>query len=622
MKSKTSFFNSSIFCKNIKRMWPLWGLATFCLSMVPLASLLDGIRHGMNGMELKNNYYSFMAEGLPFISLFFAIATAMAVWNYLYAPKSVSMYHSIPVTRTNLFITSYASGLTAMLIPYAVAALFMFLVSLSFNTGEYGTLLLVLAAAVCETVLFFSIATFVAHLVGHIVALPVLYFIVNLYAWVIVFLVRSVMCGFLYGLTSDTESKFSVLSPLIYLVSNVTNSWWVVSEAGRPDVTHASIDNIHLIWIYGAVGVVLSALSLILYKKRKSETAGDVVAFPLLKSIVTIMLAIVGAFIGAFALYWVFTDSTSEFYSLVPFMIAMVIGGVISYFVVLMFVEKKIRVFNKKSLLTISVLSTAYVVLLVLIATDAFKIEKYIPNISDVNKVSVCVGNINFELDGEDDRKLIGELMDVQNALIGGKEELTRQRWYYMDAFDGNEIGSFMNILYYLNNGSSVYRRYSFRFDVRELEREGSFPALFKEYLQNREITERTILVSEYDALYISANVRRDYANPDEVIDLYQSYYEGEAEELLSAILKDVDDGNLSAFDAVKGSEYNRFSEDYYRYSSLNINYEKFYDYENNTDSSLEWFDVPLTGSMENTLGFLTSHGFASRELLDKVLSD
>ena len=44
MQSKTSFFNRTLFRKNLTRFWPLWGGASFLGSLFPLALLLQLVR--------------------------------------------------------------------------------------------------------------------------------------------------------------------------------------------------------------------------------------------------------------------------------------------------------------------------------------------------------------------------------------------------------------------------------------------------------------------------------------------------------------------------------------------------------------------------------------------------
>ena len=44
MQSRTSFFNITLFRKNLTRFWPLWGMASFAGALFPLALLLQLMR--------------------------------------------------------------------------------------------------------------------------------------------------------------------------------------------------------------------------------------------------------------------------------------------------------------------------------------------------------------------------------------------------------------------------------------------------------------------------------------------------------------------------------------------------------------------------------------------------
>ena len=55
MLSKTSYFNATLFRRNLTRFWPLWGLASFIGALFPLAVLLD--MEGL-GVQLSDAGYN------------------------------------------------------------------------------------------------------------------------------------------------------------------------------------------------------------------------------------------------------------------------------------------------------------------------------------------------------------------------------------------------------------------------------------------------------------------------------------------------------------------------------------------------------------------------------------
>lgn len=132
MQSKTSYFNATLFRKNLTRFWPLWGLASFVGALFPLAVLLDMVHRGWNVLsapDFTGMYYD-AVSAVPVINLVYAALCAMAVWSYLYNARSVGLMHTLPIRREGLFLTNFLSGLSMTLIPYAVTGVLCVVVSL------------------------------------------------------------------------------------------------------------------------------------------------------------------------------------------------------------------------------------------------------------------------------------------------------------------------------------------------------------------------------------------------------------------------------------------------------------------------------------------------------------
>ena len=125
MRSKTSYFNRTLFLKNLTRFWPLWGGATFIGILLPLAMLTRLLRQDSHlgvetALDMTEVYYSTLCAAVPFVCLLYGTLCALAVWSYLYSARSVGLMHTLPVRREGLFVTNFLSGLTMMLIPFAV----------------------------------------------------------------------------------------------------------------------------------------------------------------------------------------------------------------------------------------------------------------------------------------------------------------------------------------------------------------------------------------------------------------------------------------------------------------------------------------------------------------------
>ena len=104
MQSKRSFFNRTLFRKNLTRFWPLWGIVSAVGSLMPLYVLLELLNGGggnVTQVQFTELLYTVAAMAVPAVSCAYAILCAMLVWSYLYSPRSVGLMHTLPVDRTD-----------------------------------------------------------------------------------------------------------------------------------------------------------------------------------------------------------------------------------------------------------------------------------------------------------------------------------------------------------------------------------------------------------------------------------------------------------------------------------------------------------------------------------------
>ena len=177
MQSKRSFFNRTLFRKNLTRYWPLWGTAALLGCLAPLyllLGLLSDPRADVSPGEFAAGLYSVTAEVVPILTFFYAIMAAMAVWGYLFSPRSVGLMHALPIDRNGLFVTGTLSGLAMLLIPYAVTGGLVCLIALAWGFLDIGAVCVTAAAVVFMNLIFFGIATLCAMCTGHQLALPAL----------------------------------------------------------------------------------------------------------------------------------------------------------------------------------------------------------------------------------------------------------------------------------------------------------------------------------------------------------------------------------------------------------------------------------------------------------------
>ena len=191
MRSKTSYFNRTVFWKNITHFWPVWLIYTILLlCMVPLRLLVNsGISYeGYSAQEIKeikmNNFMQILfSDGsgalIALLSLAIGIIVAMAVFYYLYNNRSSHLFHSLPLKRTELFISNFLSGFCMIVVPVLLAFIIGTVCCIMQGITSLQYLLAWALMLTGEGFFFYSMAIFVGMFTGQLLAMPVFTIILN-----------------------------------------------------------------------------------------------------------------------------------------------------------------------------------------------------------------------------------------------------------------------------------------------------------------------------------------------------------------------------------------------------------------------------------------------------------
>ena len=226
MQSKTSFFNGTLFRKNLTRFWPLWGLASFLAALFPLALLVKVLRdeytyYSSSAAEFTRTYYSVVGDAGPVLFLIYGALCALAVWSYLYSPRSVGLLHTLPIRREGLFLTSFLSGLAMVLLPCAAAGVLSVLTSLAAGAFDPVGLGVTVLAVLGQAFFFFASATFVCFITGNAFAMAPVYFLLHFLAVILDWLVSAFARGFIFGFDDYSTGAVEWLSPAVYLQNHL-----------------------------------------------------------------------------------------------------------------------------------------------------------------------------------------------------------------------------------------------------------------------------------------------------------------------------------------------------------------------------------------------------------------
>ena len=554
MQSKTSFFNRTLFRKNLSRYWPLWGFASFVGFLAPAALLVRVIQSGETSvapLRVREIYYYLVADAVPIVSIAYAILCAMAVWSYLYNARSVGMMHSLPIRREGLFLTNLLSGLAMMAIPYLVAGgLGTLLFACCGGFDAWGTLATILAV-IGQSVTFFGLATFCAFLTGNIFALPVLYFLLNFLAPLGDWLCNLFARGFLFGFTADYSGTVDFLCPMVYLTQRlyVNSEYETVRDSAleyQNRLTSVTLENAWLIAAYAAAGLVFLTLAYLLYRRRESERAGDVVAVRVFRPVFRFGVAALSALLGGRLLYALLWESfqVGDTFTPVPLAICLIVAGLIGYYAASMLLAKSLRVFRGSAVGALCLVA-ACVAFCAGMRYDLFGIERRIPDQNEITQLEIYLARNTYYLTPEDQPELLSGAQDLQRTLIAQKDLIRRNYETYRHGGTSSDPDASTNIryIYTLKNGATVERFYTVSFARSDLSVPGSYANVMDSFVNSPALRQARLRWGDPEF-----HVESGWFSIQDGDDNFTLGTQ-ECETLLSAIARDAENGNWGRYD-------------------------------------------------------------------------
>ena len=610
MQSKISYFNKTLFRKNLTRFWPLWGgasLAGVLAPMTMLVALLKNDRYfgGYDAaLQMTSIYYAVVCWMVPILSLLYAILCAMAVWNYLFNARSVSLMHTLPITRKGLFTTSFLSGMAMMLIPYAVVGGLLVVISLASGTFEPVGVLVTTLGVLGETLFYFAAATAVVFVTGNPFAFAAFYFIFQFLGFFAEWLITMLMNMFYFGVDETYRGVASFLSPTIHLVDHVgvhgqyeqivTADGWI--EYG--DLLWVKLANGWLIAVYALVGVVLLGCAWALYRRRRSECAGDVVAVGWMRPFFRYGLAGLAALLGGQLIYSLFWDD--RYFKVVPLAVCMLVAGVIGYYAASMLLAKTLRVF-RGSWRGLVLVAAGIVVVCGCLRLDLFRAADRVPEIGQVQKVELYVDSNTYVFYPGEEDELLERVRTLHAAIAADRD--------YIQAFDREARTAeldmsapihsyYATFTYTTRGGQTVRRSYQLPLTRERLGQSGTYDNLLDSLINSQEMRLKRLHASGDGYKPTGGSI---YFNKrGEGCELSDR----EAAAILEAVTRDAQAGRWGHVDWLSTKAWN--SGTYALQLSLEFSRE--------SDQGWDWIDIAVRPEMTATTACLLELGLAGNE--------
>lgn len=474
MKSKTSFFNRTIFFSLYKRFWPIFaGYLAIWLVVLP-ASLQNSLKYAVEQAKYSEPPIDITlnaAEQVMRTSLYggvimsaaFALFIAMAAYSYLYNARSVSMMCSLPIKREGVFLTVTAAGILGMLIPNVIVFVITAAVEAAFGALSMSYLLQGLAALCLMNLFFFGFAALCASFTGHILVLPAVYVVLNFTVIVVEQFVNLVLRVLLYGFNESLGTNLVWFSPFfgIYTHTSVGDTGTYLAD-GSYVISSYFYSNWGMLLIYAAVGIIFAFCAMLLIKHRRMETASDVVAVAPLKPIFKYCMCVGCALVlGCAGYYSVFQNQAIVGMEAMAYLLLfMLLGAFIGYFAADMLMKKTLRVFGGRNFIGFAITAAIIAGLSLSAELDVFGYEHRIPEQSEIETVSMSCNGEFITLEEPENLELTRALHSdiIENKALNEDAQRSGQYFNYYN----------VDLTYILKNEKIVKRNYKVYADVSD----------------------------------------------------------------------------------------------------------------------------------------------------------
>ena len=588
MKLKVCFCNKTVLKTDITRFAPVWASYLLGLAMMVLLQFSGGSDDAAKTSIVYDfNRLCMLGVG---INGLYALVVVQALFGDLLNPRLCNALHAMPVTRDGYYGAHLIAGLLFALVPNCLVLL---PTSLLLPRQVASVSLLALLALSLQYIFYLGTALTAVQLAGNRIGMVLIYGILNFATVLLYWFVAMVFIPLTYG-KDISISWVARICPTVAMYEGtyfapVDHSYYI------GDTYHYVFDGISMgdVWLKAAVcaglGVVCMAIAQLLYRKRRLETAGVLVAYSILSPFFLALYTLTVAAFLHLAVTQLTQGAISEYFFL-P------LGLIAGYVTGLMLLRRTSRVFRWRLLVPLGGILAVCALCVLSIATDAFHVIRRVPDAQDVQSVvlapvQMSYSNAALTLTEKD------EIEDILAYHQGALRNWQKQVGDCLLQRDGHwSPGDYYNIQlrYTLKNGSTFQRRYF-------LEKENPAYDRLKPYLSTPELS-LGMDESTFRAAVANAGSGNSYfyaVDGGAIADKCREFTNFAG--LANAVLADCQEGNLMTLNlhtpAGKDSD-----PDYKIQGWLGILY----------DNEEQYLNISLTDKCTHTLYWISTHGTVS----------
>lgn len=438
MTSRTSFFNRTIFLRELRRTAPLWVMYLLVVLLLPF-----GVLSSYDPARAFEPAYKIASYANGFSSLVSFLYGAVLAWVLhasLFRTTPTNYYAALPLRRETLFTTRYLTGLFVAAVPNLLAAVLTWLVTAALNAPQPEACLVFFGASMLGFLFFYGLATACCMVSGHVVMMPILYIILNFVVVVVEIIITILLESFVYGMPQLNEQHLARFSPLYWMLFGDYGSY--------SDINGFHFNDWPYLAVLGTIGLAFSALAFLLFRRREMERSGDVIAVRWLRPVFQYAFTLGCALVFS-QIVKSFVSSSDFSHSFATVMTLLLLGALIGHFAARMMLHKTLRVFHggwRSLAVCIAVLILGFGSM----QLDLFGYCTYIPDVSQIRAVSLQSYGPGWAAYPVEGTEAAEQVTALHQRFLDERAVLSKLDESYTSFY----------IAYELENGKTVTRRY------------------------------------------------------------------------------------------------------------------------------------------------------------------
>lgn len=305
-----------------------------------------------------------------------AVLIAVSEFSYLHSREKLDLYHSLPIRRKKLFLSSYLTGALLFLTVFAASQILCLIIVLTKGILNTEILYMVGKALLIRTAMFlflYHIAVFAMLFTGNTVLSVLGMLVLGAYGPMIVMLVEAFFSIGFYTAAGLNIDWYAYTTPLGILISMERRLFY-----GTPFFTHA------VLMLGGIVGIF--AVNLWMCEHRQTEHAGMALAFPKIEQILKFLLVLPGAMTISLAAC-AFTGTEKRVWIFAGFLFGVVVLSLLMEFIY----HKDMKMILRHKL-GLGITAAVGLLLISCVLFDWFGYNTYLPKKEEIQAMSMSSG--------------------------------------------------------------------------------------------------------------------------------------------------------------------------------------------------------------------------------------